>query len=320
MEMSEALAYLLGTTCAACGGVLEGPGGICTACGTIPEVTGPELAAGLDGPVALAAVEAAKLRAEGWELHDAAVARMAAADRALFTARLVVRRDQAQRALEEHQRRHKPLHGPRTSARKAEDKAAAELEAADGQHAEFAQSEEVARRMRLGVTAETEAAVRLDKATAVLRRYQADLGAATSRREQAEAAVETSAARGAALEKARDDAVAAVMNPGRIPVSPETITAGLLRLVMKGELDDVEMLIAGQFARMTCAITGVTADIESDVRRQVAAEAEKEKRDRPMYFQPLDTAGNVVAIPNPLSPATPMPYGPPAPGNVPGPY
>jgi hypothetical protein len=319
MNKAEALEYLLGTTCSACGGGLPGPGEPCQGCGRIPDITGPELADELDGPVALAAVEAVKLRNEAWAMHDAAVAKMAEADRVLFTAGLEVRRGEAQRMLEAHQRQHKALYGPRTAARKAEDKAAAELETAAGQHAEIASAEEVARRMRLGVAIETEAAIKVGKATEILRRYQGDLAGATARREQAEAAVEASAARGAMLERARDEAVAAVANPGRIPLRGETVTMGGLRLVLSGELDDVEMVIAGQTARLVCAATGVTSEIEMEVRRQVAAEAEKEKRDRPMYVQPLGTSGDVRAIANPLSAATPMPWAPRAPGSNPHP-
>lgn len=312
---SEALEFLLGTTCSACGGQLAGPGEPCGGCGRIPDLTRPEIEAELDGPVALAAVEAAKTRAAAWAEHDAAVAKMAGADKALFTARLEVRRSQAQQALDEHVRKHKTLYGPRPAARKAEEKAAGDLAAATAQHAEYARAEEVARRMRHGVTPETEAALKLDKATVILRRYQDELAAATARREQAEAAVDQSASRSAVLEKARDDAVAAVMNPGRIPLSGETVTLGGLRLILSGTLDDVELAMAGQAARLICAATGVTAGIEMDVRRTVAAEQGEAAKNQPLIRQ---SDGRVVA--NPFAPTTPRHNDPPAPGVQPNPY
>lgn len=66
-----------------------------------------------------------------------------------------------------------------------------------------------------------------------------------------------------------------MLNPGRIPLSGETITIGGLRRIMSRELDDVEMLMAGQAARLVGA-TGITDDIENEVRRKI--EAEKEAR------------------------------------------
>ena len=310
MTTAEALEYLLGTTCGGCGGTLPGPGEPCAGCGRIPDVTAPEMAGDLDGPLALAAVEAAKLRAEAWTVHDAAVAKMAEADRALFAARLQIRKNEAQRALDEHTRRHKSFYGPRTAARKAEEQAAAELAEATRQHAEIARAEETARRMRHGVTAETEAAIRLERATVVLRRYQDELAAASARREQAEAALEQSAARAAVLERARDAAVAAVMDPGRIPMSGETVTLGGTRLILSGRMDDVEMLMAGQAARLVCAATGITADIEMDVRRQVAAEQEEAAKGKSLHLR--NTRDGVLATPNPHNSAVPQPFHPPA--------
>jgi hypothetical protein len=310
MTRDEALEYILGTTCGACGGGLAGPGEACGSCGRIPDLTGPELEGALDGPLALAAVEAAKARAEAWQMHDAAVARMAEADRAVFVARLHVRRDQAQKALDEHQRERGKLHGPKRKARDAEDKAAAELAEATRQHGEIGAAEETARRHRHGVQAETDAAVKLDKATAILRRYQEALAQATARREAAEAAAGHAAGRAEVLEIARDAAVKAVTGPGRIPLGGETITLGGLRLILRGQLDDVEMLIAGQTARLVCAATGVTAEIEADVRRKIDAENDQAKRDRPVHLSHLGD-GNVSVAPNALHPQTPQPYHPP---------
>lgn len=59
---------------------LPAPGEPCAGCGRIPDITAPEIAGDLDGPVALAAVEAAKLRAEATGLQDAAVEKMVQAD------------------------------------------------------------------------------------------------------------------------------------------------------------------------------------------------------------------------------------------------
>jgi hypothetical protein len=62
VDRAEALEFLLGTTCSGCGAALPAPGEPCAGCGRIPDITAPEIAGDLDGPVALAAVEAAKLR------------------------------------------------------------------------------------------------------------------------------------------------------------------------------------------------------------------------------------------------------------------
>lgn len=305
-----ALEYLLGSTCSACGAALDGPGEPCTGCGRIPDVTGPELGQHLDSPVALAAVEAAKLRAEAWAMHDAAVARMAEADRAVHMARLQVRKDAAQVALDSHVRAHKSLYGPRNSARKAEEKSAAELAAATADHSAIARAEEEARRYKHGLAAETDAAHRLATATQVLQRYQSALADATVRREQAEHAFDQSAARTELLEKARDDAARLLADPGRIPLSGETITAGGLRLILQGGLDELEMAMAGQTARLVCGATGATADIEADVRRQVAAESEERARKSPVRLGRHD--GQATAVANVLhngQPPAPMPGG-----------
>jgi hypothetical protein len=270
-----------------------------------------EIEGQLTGPVALAAVEAAKLRAEGWQILDSAVAKMAEADKALFLARLEVRRDQAQRALDEHLRAQKSLYGPRTAARKAEEKAAGELATATREHGEIARAEELARRMMQGVAAETEAAIRLDRATEVLRRYKAALAEATAARQGTEDAVSQGAARAAQLEKARDEAVAAYATPGRIALGAETITSGIVRLLLAGKLDEVEQVIAGQIGKMICAMTGASDDIVSEARRELLAEQERDASDRPVWLKPLGD-GRVRVMPNPLNPATPQPYRAPA--------
>lgn len=312
----EALEYLLDTTCSACGGELPGPGQPCSGCGRIPPVTAAEIADDLDGPVALAAVEQAKLRAEAWVLHDQAIERMRQADEAAFLARLHVQKDRAQQALDEHQRLHKKLTAPRTAARKAEEAAAAELAAASAEHSEIARAEELARRMRHGVQAETEAAIRLDRATAVLGRYQDAMREAAARRQAAEIAFDTSAERAAVLERARDQAVAALASPGRVPMSAETVTVGGLRLVYSGAMDEVELAIAGIEARQVCAMTGQTDEIEAEIRRRIAAEEEDEHKRKAVHVV-SDRGGNMTALPNPRYPRTPQPFHPPAPGNQP---
>jgi hypothetical protein len=275
-------------------------------------VTDAEIAEALDGPLALAAVEAAKLRGQAWALQDEAMALMADADRALFTARQRVRLDQAQAALNEHQRTHKSLHSPRTTARKAEEKAAAELATATGEHEEIRRADEMARRYKAGVAAESEAAIRLDRASAVLARYKASLSDAAARRDAAETAFGQSVARGALLERARDEAAAALAGPGRIPLSAETVTAGGLRLLLRGELDPVELVIAGVIGRQICAVTGATEGIVAEARADLLREQDADKRDKPVHLRALGN-GNVAVTPNLLNPSTPMPFHPPAP-------
>jgi hypothetical protein len=133
---------------------------------------------------------------------------------------------------------------------------------------------------------------------------------ASKARDKAEAAFDTSAARAEELEQARDKAVAACGAPDRIPLSGETVTLGGLRLILSRELDDVELLMAGQTARLICGATGITEEIETDVRKALAAEEEAEKRRRPLL---RDRDGTVW--PNPLNPDLPSaaPQGRPAP-------
>ena len=50
-----------------------------------------------------------------------------------------------------------------------------------------------------------------------------------------------------------------------------------------------------------------------------AEEQEAEARNRPLHLKPLGDGG-VVALPNPLSGQTPMPFHPADPGSSPGPY
>jgi hypothetical protein len=305
ITQAEAVAWLLGDSCQSCAARLPGPGQPCGSCGQIPSTTEPEIAAQLDGPVALAAVESAKLRHEAWALYDAAVAKMSDADEAMFTAGLQVGKNQAQAALDEHQRQHKSLYGPRAAARKAEAKVAAELASSAAEHERIARAEEIARRMRYGLAAETDAALRLDKASAVLGEYKARLGEATACREAAERAFDKSVAVTERLEKERDAAVARLTNPGRIPRSGETIGAGLLRMLLRGQLDEVEMVTAGEIGRMICAATGATDAIVAEARGDLLREQEAEKQGQPVRLRPMGD-GSVGAFPNPRS--SPQPY------------
>ena len=97
----EAVAYLLGgRSCESCGASLPGPGEPCGSCGCLPSVTSAELGEQLTGPMALSAVEAAKIRTEGQAALVAAIGRMADADRVVYMARLQACRDEAQQALD----------------------------------------------------------------------------------------------------------------------------------------------------------------------------------------------------------------------------
>lgn len=317
MTVEEAVEWLLGgQACESCGGNLPGPGEPCDACGTLPPVTSAELSEQLSGPMALAKVEEAKLRREGWAMLDAAVARLADADRPVHLAVLRERRDQAQRALDTHVARQKPLEAPLRAARKAEQKSGGELAAAREQLGAVVLAEEIARRMRHGLQAETDAKLRLDTAAAVLRRYESAAAEATAARQAAESALAASRERTGHLEAARDLAAATLSSPGQVPRSPQTITAGLARLVLSGQLDEIEAALAGQIARTLCAVTGATADIIEEARRDLLAEQEAGKRNQPLHVKALGD-GNVAVTPNLLNPATPQPFHPAAPGNAP---
>ena len=308
MNVDEAIALLLGgQPCAGCGAAAEAPGQPCGQCGALPPVTSAELAETLDAaPLAVAEIEAGQALAEGWQLLDRAIDRLHDADRCRQVARLRLRRDETQQAFDAHHREHSRLHGPRTSARKALDKAAAELATAQAEHAEIALAEETARRYRHGVRAETEAAVRLREASAVLARYQAAQADAAARLQAAEAAVSQSAAQGSRLEADRDAAVEALRNP-QIGYGMETISAGLMRLLVGGRLDEVEQVLAGQLARWACSVTGVTADIEAQACARLLAEQEAEARSKRHWLRPAGDGTGRLAVPNPGHPATPTP-------------
>ena len=306
---AEAVAWLLGDVCADCGARLDAPGTPCPQCGMIPAVTAPEAAETLDGPVALASVEAARIRAGAWAALDAAIESHRQADRAMHVAVLQVRRDQAQVALDEHLAAHKTLFGPQKAARRAEREAAERLAAASRDHADYARAEEIARRMRHGLRAETDAAQALAAAGDVLARYKQDLAAAAAAREAAENAVTQSAHRAETLELARDRAVAAVTDPGRTPLGPETIAAGLVRLLLRGELDEVETVIAGQLGRMLCGLTGATEDIVAEARHGLLEEQERDRREQPVVLRQAQPGAPLPVVGNPGAPGVPSQRG-----------
>jgi hypothetical protein len=315
---ADLVAWLLGHACTACGTKLPAPGHPCTSCGKIPDVTAPELEEQLDSPRALAAVSAAKLRAEGEALRDQALAKYREADRVLVMHGLHEIRAEAQAALEAELAREPEVKKPWRAAQRAEEKAARDLAAVRRDYDGIARDEETARRMKHGLRAEAEAAVLLDKAGGTLRSYQDALADATRKREAAEAALAGYRAGVARLEQARDTAVSVCDSPGRIPYSIETIEADLARVPMSGQLDELEMTMARPTVRVLGMVTGASEAIEAEARRQLLAEQEKGARDRPLHLQPLGDGG-VSATPNPLHPGTPQPYHPPGPGAGPAP-
>lgn len=144
------------------------------------------------------------------------------------------------------------------------------------------------------------------RAGEVLQRYQSALAGAVSRREAAESELAAARDRVARLEHLRNEAAAAVEDPGRIPLSPETVTADPVRLLLTGQLDDVETLMAQLPARFLASVTGLTGDIEATARRQLLEEQERDARKAPLWLQPLGN-GDIAVTPNPVHPGTPKP-------------
>ena len=275
---------------------------------TLPEVTGPELAEHLDAPRALAAVQAAKLRGEAGALQDQMLAKHLEADRVLHLASLEDRRSRAQAELEVAVAQRREKTAPLKAAQRAEAKAAAELERARGEHGDVAKAEETARRMRAGVAAETEAALRLRLATDVLARYEREYGEAKAVRDAAQRDLDAAADRVTQMEAARDTAARAVAEPGRVPVSLETMSADLLRLLVSGALDPVETTMARVPVEWMAGITGYAAALEADTRRRTREEDEEAARTQPVVLQQGQT-GVVTARSNPFAPGTPRQRG-----------
>ena len=306
--ISEAQAYLLARSCAECGTALPSPGDPCPACGALPEVTGPELAEHLDGPRALAAVQARKLRAEASALQDAMLSKHLEADRVLHLAALEERRNRAQAEMEVAVAQRRERTAPLKSAQKAEAKALAALTDARAEHADLARAEETARRMRAGVTAESEAALRLRLATDVLARYQREHSEAAAVREAAQRDLDAAAERVSQMEQARDTVARAVAEPGRVPISLETMSADLLRLLVGGALDPVEMTMARVPVEWLAGVTGYAAALEADTRRRTREEDEEAVRSQPVVLRQGDT-GIVTAVGNPRAPGVPRQRG-----------
>lgn len=304
----DAAAYLLDRTCRECGTALPSPGDPCPACGMLPEVTGPELAEHLDGPRAVAAVQAKKLRVEASALQDAMLSKHLEADRVLHLAALEQRRNRAQGDLEVAVAQRREKSAPLRAAQKAESKALTALEQARAEHAGLARAEETARRMRAGVTAEAEAALRLRLATDVLARYQREHQAAASAREAAQRDLDAAAERVSQMEQARDTAARAVAEPGRVPVSLETLSADLLRLLVSGALDPVETTMARVPVEWMAGVTGYAGALEADTRRRTREEDEEAARSQPVVLRQGET-GIVTAVGNPRAPGVPRQRG-----------
>jgi len=309
MTPDEAIALLLaGAACAGCGEPSGGPGEPCASCGRIAELTGPELREALtSSPLAVAELEAAQALADGFAMLDNAIDRIHDADRVRTVAQLRLARDEAEEALIAHQAGRAALNAPRTAARKAEAQARAALEKATAEHQEIQRAEEIARRYKAGVRAESEAMVLLQQATTALSRYQAEHAEAAARLRAAEAAIKQFTARTAQLQATRDAAQAALSNPGRIGYGAQAITAGLLRLLMGGQLSEPEQLIAGELARHVCSATGVTQQIEAGARARLVGEQEAEARSKRHWLRPAGDGTGRLAVPNPGHPGTPTP-------------
>ncbi len=277
---------------------------------TLPEVTGPELAEHLDAPRALAAVQAAKLRGEAGALQDQMLAKHLEADRVLHLASLEDRRSRAQAELEVAVAQRREKTAPLKAAQRAEAKAAAELEKARGEHADVGKAEETARRMRAGVSAETEAALRLRLrlATDVLARYEREHAQAVAVRDAAQRDLDAAADRVTQMEAARDTVARAVAEPGRVPVSLETLSADLLRLLVSGALDPVEVTMARVPVEWLAGVTGYAAALEADTRRRQRDEDEESARTPPVVLQQGRT-GVVTAMGNPFAPGIPRQRG-----------
>lgn len=313
--IADAKAWLLGSACAACGTALPEPGLPCAACGVLPAMTAPEFEAELDSPVALAELHAIRLRAEARALQDQMTAKHREADRVLYLAGLEQRRTAAQGALGVATARQRELAPPLKTAKRAEAKARGERDQAAEYHAEMARAEETARRMKHGAEAETDAMLRLRTAAEVLARYESALSEATAARQQAETALSTATAQVEAAEAARDRAAREHEDCGRVPYGLETIVADMLRLLISGQLDPVEVVMARFPAQWVAATTGAADAIEAAARQRLIDEQDREKRDKPLHVRTLPD-GQVRADPNLLHPGTPQPYHPPAPGGI----
>jgi hypothetical protein len=310
MTAGEAVAALLeGKICAACGSPAPG-GEPCPECGALPEVTGPELAAELAAaPLAVAEIEARQAIAEGHAQLDAAIDRLHDADRIRAVARLRLERDQAQEKLLAHQSGRPALAARVRSARKPAAVAEEDLKRAQAEHADLARDLEIARRYKTGVTAQADAAIRLDKATAELAGYRTARDQAAAGLASAEAALQAYQSDLGRLEQKRDTAAARLASPGRIGYGIEAMAAGLLRLLLRGELDDGEVLLAGTLASWLCSVTGAAEGIQAQAKAELRAEQENEHRAKPL-MRGFGQDGQPAAIANPFHTGTPQAYHP----------
>ena len=130
-------------------------------------------------------------------------------------------------------------------ARRVAREAKQRLEREQAERDEIALAEEVARRYEHGVRAEAEARKLLNEADAALGRYQRASDDAAAAAALLGARIDAARAEEARLKAELADAQARLEAPGRIPYGARTISAGLMRLLMGGQLSDAEALLAG---------------------------------------------------------------------------
>ena len=223
LTFDEALDTLGAKFCGACGNALDPPGSQCSGCGHLPAVTRPELAEILEAePGSPARIEADQLRAEAADLMEQVEDKLREADQVLHADGLARARDYAQGVLEAALGERKQAAAVLEQAADAEAVTAAPVADAYQNHQAALAAEEAARRMRHGAGAETEAAMRVEKAAAVLARYKEPARAAAEARKAAEEVLAVADAKVAAAEVVRDTAAAAVASPCRAPMSRET--------------------------------------------------------------------------------------------------
>lgn len=311
MTTEEAVALLLGgQACEGCAAPLPGPGEPCSECGRIPPVTGPQLARDLSSPLVVAEVEAAQAEADGYVMLDAAIAKLHEADSARMMARLQLDRDIAQgNAATAKAAREALVNDPGLArARRVAREAKQRLEREQAERDEIALAEEVARRYEHGVRAEAEARKLLNEADAALGRYQRASDDAAAAAALLGARIDAARAQEARLKAELAAAQARLEAPGRIPYGARTISAGLMRLLMGGQLSDAEALLAGRLARQVCTATGALDAVMAQARAELLAEQEEAAKGRALHLR--STPDGMLATPNPHNTSVPQPFHP----------
>ena len=74
--------------------------------------------------------------------------------------------------------------------------------------------------------------------------------------------------------------MAAVENPGRIPMTWERIQRDVMRCALDPDIAPVELAICGQIARLLMEHTGELDNVTADVRKAALEEAEQAERER----------------------------------------